>query len=70
MRAMGLILVILGALGLGLTELGGSGKKREVVSERVSPNVAERTQNAIPPVYSGIALTSGLILVASGLKRS
>jgi len=68
MRAIALILVILGALGLGLPEIADTGKKR-TVTEGASASVAGKTQDGIPPVMSGIALTSGLILMASGLKR-
>jgi len=68
MRAIGLLLVVLGALGLGFAELGDRGKKAATPTG-VSTNVSEQTPYAIPPVMSGITLTSGLILMASGLKR-
>ena len=68
MKALGLILVILGALGLGLPELGETGKKL-VVSDGASASASEKTLKAIPPVVSGIAVTSGLILMASAIKR-
>lgn len=69
MRAIGFILVVLGAVGLGLPELRETGKKL-VVSDRASASASEKAQKAIPPVVSGIAVTSGLILMASALKRN
>jgi len=55
MRALGMILVMIGALALGYQGFSG---EREPVR-----NVA------IPPVVGGIAVTTGLILMTSALKR-
>lgn len=66
MRAFAFILVVLGAVGLGFPDLADAGKKR-MAPEGAS--MAGKAQETIPPVVSGIALTSGLILMASGLKR-
>jgi hypothetical protein len=70
MRAIGLILVILGALGLGWPELRETGKKLAVSNRGAGAIASEKAQQAIPPVVSGIAVTSGLILMASALKRT
>ena len=64
MRTIGLILVLLGALMLGYQ--GFASAEREpfkLAAEDKGQNVA------IPPVLGGIAVTGGLILFVSGLKR-
>jgi hypothetical protein len=68
MRAIALILVVLGAVGLGLPELADTGMKRMAAGGE-STTVAGKAPDAIPSVMSGIALTSGLILMATGLRR-
>lgn len=69
MRAVGLILVILGALVLGYQ--GFVHTEREPSRPDVlEPSTRKTGRNgALPPVLGGIALTSGLILMVSGLKR-
>jgi hypothetical protein len=69
MKVIGIVLVVLGALGLGLPELRGA-SKRPVAFDAGGANVAANAQKAMPAVISGIAVTSGLILMASALKRT
>jgi hypothetical protein len=64
-----MILVILGALALGYQ--GFVYTEREPItpgSQKQSTRVNAK-DGVIPPVLGGIAVTSGLILIVSGLKR-
>ena len=69
MRAVGMILVILGALTLGYQ--GFVHPEREPGRpDGLVPSTLEKGRNeTIPSVVGGIVLTSGLILIVSGLKR-
>ena len=67
MRFVGLILVMLGGLALGYQGF------THVADERPA-GVAEEAGRAretptVPPVASGIAMVSGLLLLASGGRR-
>jgi len=66
MRLIGLILVALGALVLGVQGLG-SGTGSVVPAQ----STAARIEQAgwLSPVVGGIALVSGLILLATGTRR-
>ncbi|AWM38739.1 hypothetical protein [Gemmata obscuriglobus] len=66
MRIVGIILVILGALGLGWQGLASGATER--------PDTAETTREVqqtiwVPPTVSGIAVVSGLLLLASAGRR-
>lgn len=70
MRVFGMILVILGALTLGYQGFLTTG--RDSFSPDGPRPVAREGKDhavAIPPIMGGIAVTSGLILIVSGMKR-
>jgi len=69
MRIVGLILVVLGALGLGYQ--GFTYVSKEKVVDTGSVQVSREKENTvwIPPVVGGIALVSGLILLATGGRK-
>ena len=66
MRIIGLILVLLGGFALGLSDI-------QVTKARsLSPRSSTARANGpytIPPIASGIAVVSGLLLLASGGRR-
>jgi len=70
MRVVGLILVVLGALGLGYQ--GFTYVTKEKVVDAGSVQVSREKENTvwIPPVVGGIVLVSGLILLATGGRKN
>ena len=72
MRIIGLVLVILGALGLGwggLSAAGDGGPLPETPAHAASAQHAKRESLHVSPVFGGIALVSGLILIVTGTRR-
>jgi len=68
MRIIAIVLVILGALALGYQ--GFTCVSHEDVMDAGSfPVTAEKRTIWIPPVVGGIAVTSGLIILAANSKR-
>lgn len=69
MRMVGIILVVLGALGLGYQ--GFTYVTTEKVVDAGPVQVTRDKENTvwIPPVVGGIALVSGLILLATGGRK-
>lgn len=66
MRAIGLILVMLGGLVLGYQGLNSAIKPNGVWR---GPDVEQSDAiPSVPPVVSGIAVVSGLLLLASGRR--
>jgi len=70
MRILGIVLVVLGALALGYG--GFTYVTRENVVDAGPVQVtADREKTVwIPPVVGGIAVVSGLILLAGGTRRA
>lgn len=66
MRIIGLILVMIGGLALGFHGFANVARERGEVAPAVG--IAEDVLS-VPPVMSGIAVVSGLILLASGGRR-
>ena len=68
MRLIGVILVLLGALALGYHGFGYVAQ--EPVVEGAEYATGDRTHTIwVPPVAGGIAVVSGLLLVASDYRR-
>ncbi|HEY1186857.1 MAG TPA: hypothetical protein VGE74_04325 [Gemmata sp.] len=67
MRIVGIILVALGAFGLGWK--GFTEAVAEWTRDETRGVVQERQTIWVPPVVSGIAVVSGLILLASNGRR-
>jgi hypothetical protein len=69
MRILGIVLVVLGALALGYG--GFTYVTRENVVDAGPIQVSADRQKTvwIPPVVGGIAVVTGLILLASGTRR-
>jgi hypothetical protein len=69
MRVVGIVLVVLGALGLAYQ--GFTYVTKEKVADAGSVEVSREKVNTvwIPPAASGIALVSGLILLAAGGRK-
>jgi len=68
MRMVGIILVLLGALTLATEGFISSGGPRQEASFR--PEAAEAIAPVrLPPTISGIALTTGLLIVLGVMKR-
>jgi len=69
MRIVGIILVVLGALGLAYQ--GFTYVTKEKVVDAGPVQVSREKENTvwIPPVVGGIALVSGLILLATGGRK-
>jgi len=70
MRAIGALLVLLGALILAVPEIQAA--RTEPVAETASPHVTSEPANApleIPPVYGGIAAVTGLLIIAGTSQR-
>jgi hypothetical protein len=69
MRIVGIILVVLGALGLGYQ--GFTYVTTEKVVDIGPVEVSREKENTvpIPPVVGGIALVSGLLLIATGGRK-
>jgi hypothetical protein len=69
MRVVGIILVVLGALGLG--HQGFTYMTTEKVVDAGPLEVSREKQNTvwIPPLAGGIALVSGLLLLATGGRK-
>ena len=67
MRMIGLILVMLGGLALGYQGFAHvAGDRTDGATDEMS---RDRDALAVPPVTSGIAVVSGLLLLASGGRR-
>jgi len=65
-RIVGVVLVALGAMGLGWQGLTYASTERDGPGE----GLREKQQTIwVPPVVSGIAVVSGLILLASNGRR-
>jgi hypothetical protein len=69
MRIVGIILVVLGALGLGYQ--GFTYVTTEKVVDAGPVQVSRDKENTvwIPPVAGGITLVSGLLLIATGGRK-
>lgn len=63
MRAVALILVLVGGLALGLQGVGG------VPDLAPAAGAGSRDAGWVPPVLGGIAVVTGLILLASTGRR-
>ena len=69
MRLVGIILVVLGALGLGYQGFTYVTKEKVVDAGPIQVSRDKENTVWIPPVVGGIALVSGLILLATGSRR-
>jgi len=69
MRTVGIILVILGALGLGYQGFTFAGK--DTAADARPAQAAQDPENSVrvPPVAGGIAVVSGLLLLATGGRK-
>jgi hypothetical protein len=68
MRIVGIILVVLGALGLGYQGFTYVTKEKVVDAGPVQVTRDKENSVWIPPVVGGIALVSGLLLIATGRR--
>jgi hypothetical protein len=66
MRIIGLILVLLGGLALGYQGFVHAGGRSGEAG--AGPAARQREELSIPPVVSGIAVVSGLLLLASARR--
>jgi len=69
MRVLGIILVVLGALGLGYQGFTYVTKEKVVDAGPVQVSADKEHNVWIPPVVGGIAVVSGLILLATGGRK-
>jgi hypothetical protein len=69
MRIVGLILVVLGALALGYQGFTYVTREKVVDAGPVQVSADREKTVWIPPVVGGIAVVSGLVLLASGSRR-
>jgi len=65
-----MVLVILGALALGYQGFVSAERESGHPDGLKQGTMKKGRAEAIPPVVAGIALTSGLILITSALKRT
>ena len=68
MRFVGLILVILGALALGYQGFAHAASEETFGASDEAGR--ESDELSVPPLVSGIAVVSGLLLLASGGRRA
>jgi len=66
MRLIGIVLVVVGAIALGVHGFGTLFRSRPAGNQ---PQAETGQMEWVPPVISGIAVTSGLLLLATDSRR-
>ncbi|MGA9525401.1 MAG: hypothetical protein WBV82_28335 [Myxococcaceae bacterium] len=70
MRILGVLLIVLGALGLWFKSIPYTSKEKVLEIGPVSASTEVKRELAVPPLVSGIVLGVGvLMLLAGGGKR-
>lgn len=69
MRILGIILIVLGALGLLYGGFSYTRRRDSVRLGPVSATVEQRESVPIPPILGGITLVAGIVLLVVGRRR-
>ena len=69
MRILGIILIVLGALGLAYGGFSYTRRRETVSLGRLSATVTERESVPIPPILGGFALIGGIALLFMGKRK-
>ena len=67
---VGILLVILGALGLAYQGFNYTHQEKILDVGPIHATAEERDHVSIPPVLGGLALMGGIVLLAIGAKKS
>ena len=67
---VGILLVILGALGLAYQGFNYTHQEKILDVGPIHATAEERDHVSIPPVLGGLALVGGIVLLAVGAKKS
>jgi hypothetical protein len=71
MRILGIILIVLGALGLAFKAIPYTEKQKVFEVGSLSAQTEQHKELEIPPVVSGVVLGAGVVLLLlSGRRRS
>lgn len=70
MRILGIILIVLGAIGLLYGGFSYTRRRDTVRLGPVSATVEQRESVPIPPILGGIAVVAGIALLLLGRKRA
>ena len=69
MRILGIILIVLGALGLAYGGFSYTRRRETVSLGPLSATVEQRESVPIPPILGGIALIAGVALLFMGKRK-
>ena len=69
MRILGIILIVLGALGLAYGGFSYTRRRETVSLGPISATVTQRESVPIPPILGGIALVAGIALLFVGRRK-
>lgn len=69
MRILGIILIVLGALGLAYGGFSYTRRRETVNLGPITASVEQRESVPIPPILGGIALIAGVALLFMGKRK-
>ena len=69
MRILGIILIVLGALGLAYGGFSYTRRRETVSLGPLSATVEQRESVPVPPILGGIALIAGVALLFMGKRK-